>query len=185
MDISNISFLWTWLTPDQWATLAKACAIGIGITEVVKRGALLREAQNNPDRKPEDLKGLGKFTMWLLAITITSICAGVETLRLTGVMHPGDLTFAQSLDILLFTLLAGPFAPLAHWLMLLQGADFLAWLIEKRTGYNPNLRAIAAGRTYKVTKRVRLADGTLVDRPIDEPTNHDAGDRTQLPEDRQ
>lgn len=165
----DISFLWSWLTPDEWAVVFKSAALGVGVTEVVKRGALMREEQIHPGAQPT---GLGKFTLWVLAIGVTAAAAAGGTLSGTGVEHVAALTLPQWIDIVTFALMVGPVAPLAHWLVLLKGADFLAWLIENRTGYHVNLREVAAGRTYKVhkMKRVRKADGTEEDRPADAPS---------------
>lgn len=173
----DISFLWSWLTPEQWAVVAKAAAAGVGVTEVIKRGALLREEQNNPGALPT---GLGKFTLWVLAIFVTAVVASALTLSGTGVAHLRDLTLAQWIDLVTFAVMVGPVAPLAHWLVLLKGADFLAWFIEQRTGYHVNVRELAAGRAYRVMKRVRKVDGTEEDRPVDQPS--EAGEVTTMRE---
>jgi hypothetical protein len=159
----DLSFLWNWLTPAEWDAAIRACFTGIGLSEVIKRGAKLGGTS------------MSALSMWTLSIAVTALAAALYTLRAAGVATIAALTLTQWIDLVLFAILVGPFAPLMHWLVLLKGADFASWLIEKRTGYQVNLRELASGSSYRL-KRVKLKDGTEAEVP--ENTSPDQYDHT-------
>lgn len=130
------------LTPEEWIAGAKAIATGIGVTELYKRFA----KASGPSPK--------HATLWAISILVSLTVAMAYKVRLLGAATIGAATSVQLADAFLFALLvAGP-VPFLHWLVVLKGADFFAFMVQKLTGYDLNLRELASGRTYKpkVTK---------------------------------
>lgn len=129
-------------TPEEWAAGAKAIATAIGVTELFKRG--VKGAGVNPKH----------VTLWAISISVALVVAMAYKVRLLGAATIGAATSVQLADAFLFALIvAGP-VPFLHWLVILKGADFFAFMVQKLTGYDLNLRELASGRTYKpkVTK---------------------------------
>lgn len=128
-------------TADEWVAGAKAIATAVGVTELIKRFAKASGA------KPSHL------SLWALSILIALVIAMAYKVRLLGAATMGTATGVQLADAFLFALLvAGP-VPFLHWLIVLKGADFFAFMVKKWTGYDLNLRDVASGRAYKVRVR--------------------------------
>lgn len=130
------------LTPEEWTAGTKAIATAVGVTELFKRGA--KGAGINPKH----------MTLWALSISVALVVAMAYKVRLLGAATIGAATSVQLADAFLFALIvAGP-VPFLHWLIVLKGADFFAFTVQKLTGYDLNLRELASGRSYKakVTK---------------------------------
>lgn len=121
-------------TPEEWAAGAKAIATAIGVTELYKRFA----KASGPSPK--------HVTLWAVSISIALIIAMAYKVRLLGAATMGVATSVQLADAFLFALIvAGP-VPFLHWLVVLKGADFFAFIVKKLTGYDLNLSDMVRGR---------------------------------------
>lgn len=123
------------------------------ITEVIKRVKW---------KNPEDWK-LNKGRIWLCSITWNAIINGGFLL----VMYQ-PLELSRHALIVLGAILV--------WTAVVCGVGLAAYDV-----FVVRLWHVLLLRLFP-TKYVKLADGRVVKRPLDEPTNYDAGEKTQLPD---
>lgn len=122
-----------WFTGTEIGVWAKSSAFGMGVTETLKR--IVRAAGGD----------IEAFYLWALAMVVTG---GSAYMLLTEI--PRDALTNPIWFLVGIMMLS---TPLSHKLVIMNGAQFIQFLVKKYTGYEMNLKELASGREYKPKMR--------------------------------